>query len=367
MEDFKMGFDIQKFADEDAAEGAAAEQDAAQGGEPSQEQEEIPAELEGLPEDIAREAMAEANAEGQDAQPAQEAQQETQIPPETIPYPRFKQEVDKGASKDEEIARLKAEIESMRRQAAQPAQATPQGRPEAAAQGQPLAQKQGQSPALTKETAQLVSQAIHKQAMQMAGMTAEDLDSLEYMDESDPRKQQWEFAQEMAKNQVFGRIRDAWVAQQQQAQQFLARHQRSVEDFNAFAQQQKGEPDFAQLQEYAREEYYGSLPQQEKEIIAEAYARVERNVASPQEIYLIKKYFEEAKAAYRSQHPVAASAARGGRKAAKAEQAKTFPRASQIQGAGGAGNGVTVASLEKMLDEMPIDQIDPKFIKMLQG
>jgi hypothetical protein len=51
----------------------------------------------------------------------------------------------------------------------------------------------------------------------------------------------------------------------------------------------------------------------------------------------------------------------------KAEQASKFPRSSQISGSGDAGGGVTVASLEKMLNDMPFDQIDPKYQKMLLG
>jgi len=78
-------------------------------------------------------------------------------------------------------------------------------------------------------------------------------------------------------------------------------------------------------------------------------------------MYLIKNYFSQAKAAYRAQHPL-----RTNQKQTKTEQV-TFPRSGQVNGAGDAGGGVTVASLEKMLNEMPFDEIDPKYQKMLLG
>ncbi len=328
-----------------------------------QEAPEVPPELEGIDDpELVKEIVAEAKnipAEEAEAEPKQETQKSDIT---TIPYPRFKEVMDEGKAKDAEIADLKKQIEAYKaRQVQAPQAPPPQYQPPRAPQARP----QMANPApfqLTPENVQLINNAITEQAQAMAQLSKEDMDSLEYMEDDDPRKQRWEYAKEMARGNIFSRIREAQQAKLAQAQRFMQAHQQSVNDFNAYAQSQAKEADFEAVKDYAINEFFTNLPsQRDKEIITQAYARVEQNVASPEDMFLIKNYFAQAKAAYR------ANASAKPQKQTNSKEQTVFPRSTQVNGSGDASGGVTIATLEKMLNEMPFDEIDPKYQKMLLG
>jgi hypothetical protein len=334
----------------------------------------VPPELEGIDdEEIVKEVMAEAKAE-QEEEPQEEPAEPTPMvmpeegnAPGPIPYARFKEKVDEGRKKDEEIAQLKKQLEAMKQAPAPQPQQVPQYQPPQYQPPQPPVQQPAPQPQrntlFTPENMKIINAAIHEEAMQMAQLSQEDMDSLEYMEEDDPRKQRWEYAKEMARGNVFGRIRQAQAMKQAQAQKFLEAHNRSVAEFNEYANQAQQEPDFEEVKNYAVNDFFKALPTEtDKEVIAAAYARIERNAASPEDIYLIKNFYTQARNAYHSLHPAQKKTTTN-----KTEQASKFPRSSQISGSGDAGGGVTVASLEKMLRDMPFDEIDPKYQKMLLG
>lgn len=329
--------------------------------EPQEAANEVPPELEGIDDpELVKEIVAEAKGVSVEEMEPKEEPQEPGTPG-PIPYTRFKEKVDEGKAKDAEIADLKKQIEAYKaRQAPAPQAPPPQYQPPRAPQTPP----QMANPApfqLTPENVQLINQAITEQAQAMAQLSKEDMDSLEYMEDDDPRKQRWEYAKEMARGNIFSRIREAQQAKLAQAQRFMQAHQQSVNDFNAYAQSQAKEADFEAVKDYAINEFFTNLPsQRDKEIITQAYARVEQNVASPEDMFLIKNYFAQAKAAYR------ANAAKPQKQTNSKEQT-VFPRSTQVNGSGDASGGVTIATLEKMLNEMPFDEIDPKYQKMLLG
>lgn len=315
----------------------------------------VPPELEGIDdEEIVKEVMEEAKV--LPPEPV-EPVQEDKAAPGPIPYARFKEKIDEGKKKDAEIEELKKQLAAMRQ--APPQQYQPQYQPQ---QVQQPPRQQPRGLTLNDENVKLINQAIQAEAMQMSQITKEDLDSMEYMEDDDPRKVRWQYAQEMARGAVFDRIRQAQAAKATQARQFLEAHQRMTADFNAYAQKMTQEPDFEAVKNYAVNDFFKALPtEDDKAIIAAAYARVESNVASPEDIYLIKNFYSQARQAYHAQGASPAKTTN------KADQAGKFPRSSQVSGSGDAGGGVTVASLEKMLNEMPFDQIDPKYQKLLLG
>lgn len=336
--------------------------------------ESIPPELEGIDDDeIVKEVMEEAKA--QEAEPKEEPEEEPKAEPAkdepagpmptSIPYGRFKEKVDEGKRKDEEIEQLKKQLEMLKAgtQQQQPIlnQPNPQYQMQPAPMPQPQQVQQPQQSLFTPENMKLINDAIQREAVAMAQLSKEDMDSLEYMEDDDPRKQRWEYAKEMAKGNIFERIRQAQAQKLAEQARFLEAHNRSVQDFNSFAAKVQSEPDFEEVKNYAVNDFFKALPtQDDKAVIAAAYARIERNVASPEDIYLIKNFFVQAQNAYRSSKPKQTTTN-------KKEQADKFPRSNQVAGAGDAGGGVTVASLEKMLNEMPFDKIDPKYQKLLLG
>lgn len=337
------------------------------------EPEEIPSELEGIDdEDIARSIMEEAKQDAGKEEPVAEesdppaeeeqaVEQEEESAVSPIPYKRFKQVLDKGKAKDEEIAKLKEEIENLKRNP--PPQQPVQNVQPVSQQTPPPPMRQDDF-LFTQENMNLINQAIQNEAVRMSQLTREDLENLDYMEDSDPRKQRWQYAQEMARGVVFDSIRQAQEQKQAQANRFMEMQQRSIFDFNQFANEQKEDPEFNNIVEFGSQKLFPSLPSEtDKAVIASAYARVERNAASPEDIYIIKNFFTMAKEAYLNQKQ---NSEKAKPQKSKAEQAKTFPRSGQISGASDSG-GVTVASLEKMLNEMPFSKIDPKYQKMLLG
>ena len=144
------------------------------------------------------------------------------------------------------------------------------------------------------------------------------------------------------------------------------RYTEAVMDYNTFAQKEAAEHDFKEVQNYAINEFFEkNITKAEQPIIAAAYQRIERNVASPQDIMLIKRYFTDAKNAYRSQQGNKPGGNTG--RSNRLKQGKAFPRSSDIDGAGTDTGSVTNDTLAKMLEEKPFSEIPPEYQKMLLG
>lgn len=368
-------FDLQRFAAEaETAENAEAENTEA-----------IPAELAGVSEDIAREAMQEAKAQaepveptdaGEPAEPAEvtepaepaapaesaedgaavgaaEADSENKqyAPPQKIPYVRFKQELDKKKELEAQVKALSAQMEALKAGGQQPAPPPMQQAP------------QVQQPRITPEATKQLNAIIRQQALQLTGFSKEDVDALSYMDDDDPRREQWKTAVDVARTQV---IDGVYKMQQQRAayaQHFMQVHNAAVADYNAFAAKEMSEPDYPQVMQYAINEYFtNGISKAEQPAIAAAYQRIERNLASPGDIALVKRYFSDAKAAWKAAQ---AAATPKSQPLAKAAQAEQFPRAGKVQGAADTGGNISAAVLDKMLAEKNWEDIPDKYKRML--
>lgn len=340
-----MEFDLQRFA-EDGEQTASSEPAPEITPEPQEEQtQEIPEELSGLPEEYAREVMAQ-------AQPAEE-----EPPPETQSTPQQPQPAEEKISREDyqavikEREQLKAQLAAYQRQQAQ-----------VQAQQQPRQQpQQPPQPTLTPEDAAKIKQAITAEAMAISGMTDDAVASLRYADDDDPRLDQWAQAKSIAQDRVYSAIRQYQANRQAQAQQFLANHQAAVQEFNTFTQKAFAEPDFKDIQHFAINEFFEQLTPFEQKTLASAYIQVERQLASPSEIMCVKRYYEQARAAYRT---------RGAKKTATPKQSQptaTLPRADQLRGTTTTGDGALSATdMEKML-EGDFTKIDKKTQDKLLG
>lgn len=369
-------FDLQMFADEEAEQSvetsAEVENTSVEAGEAEtqepEEKEPIPEELDGLPEEAAREVMAEAAKLNEDkAEPESEPQEvdDSQITKtQQIPYKRFKEKVDESNA-------LKAELEAYKKQYGalnnqQPAQQAPQNFSQPAMMQPAMANNQPrQVPQLnlTPDVMKQIEELKKQEALRMSGLSQEDLDGMEYMEDDDPRKTQYEFALKMAENTVMSRIQQAQMEQMRQAEATLRAHDASVQEYNQFAKREMAEPDFQNVMKFAAEDYFFKRSPVEQQTLSEAYYRIERNVASPADVMLIKNYFTEAKNAYHG----GGRATKSKNPMSKVKQAGTFPRSQQVQGSSDNDTGVSVATLEKMLEEKSWDEIPDKYKKMLMG
>lgn len=357
-------YKLQRFAEETEAE--EAQESAAE-----EEKEPIPEELGGLPEDVAREAMAQAKQDSAaEEEPETSGDQDTdnkpvgdgiEEPQTKIPYARFKQQVDKSHELEEQLSAYKKKFGDLSAQQTPPVQQAPQ---QAAPQQQQIAPQQPQL-RITDDDVKLINQAAMQGAMQLTGMSQEDYDALEYADDDDPKKQKFRFALDIAKNNIMRNVAAARAQRAAQAQQFMAVHKAAVSDYNNFAQKEMQAQDFQAVREYAMQEYFDKLPSVRKNIITSAYARVERNTASPAEIELVKAYYTEARDAYHAAHPQAAQQPPNQKQ--KISQAEKMPRADQVSGAAGGDKPMTEATLRQMLNDTPWDKIPEKYQNILLG
>lgn len=362
-------FDLQRFA---------AEAEQAENAENVETAEAIPAELAGVSEESAREAMqvakaqaepaesAEAggSAEAEAAEPVENAEDGNPVeaaeadsenkqyaPSQKIPYVRFKQELDKKKELEAQVKALSAQMEALKAQPQQPAPPPMQQAP------------QMQQPRITPEATRQLNAIVRQQALQLTGFSKEDVDALSYMDDDDPRREQWKTALDVARTQV---IDGVYKMQQQRAayaKHFMQVHNAAVADYNAFAAKEMSEPDYPQVLQYAINEYFtNGISNAEQPAIAAAYQRIERNLASPGDIALVKRYFSDAKAAWKAANEAAASNAQPMKKAAQAQQ---FPRAGKVQGAADTGGNISAATLDKMLAEKNWEDIPDKYKRML--
>lgn len=333
-----MEFDLQRFADEDAAQDSAQEISSET---QSAEEKPIPEELNGLPEDIARETLA----EWEKSQPApDEKPPEETSPPneEIISREKYQAALD-------EAAQLKAQLAQYQQQQAQTPQQPSKPQPQ-----------QIQQPQLriTPEISAKINQAIDAEAMALTGFSKEQVAELSYADDDDPRLPQWNLAKNIAQNRVYNAIQQTQLAQQYQAQQFYNNHVAAINTYNEFAKKEFAEPDFKEIQQFATNDFFNQLSPDEQKILANSYVRLERQTASPAEMLVVKTYYERAKAAYRT---------RGAKKSApkNTPSAAQLPRSDQLKGTSATGDGqLSVSDFQKLL-EGDFTELDPKTQKQM--
>ena len=366
--------DLQLFAEEVESEESSAE-------ESGQEQaEEIPAELQGVDEDIAREIMQEA---AQMAQPEKQEQAEESTadadsdtktvedsvidtPQKAIPYSRFKEVNDKAKQSATEAAQLKQQLAELQAQMQQR-----QAQPQSVAPAAPPVQQQQQvvqQPQITAEPISKVNAIAYQEALKMSGMTKEDVDSLQYDEDGNTKVQLWQSALEAAKARTWNAVDTEFRAKQAQAAQTLQLHQQVVNEYSSFEQEQMKAPDFAATRDYAINTYFSTLSPLEQQTVTAAYQRVDRNVCSPQDVFVVKNYYKEAAAAYRAVNPVNENPTNTNQleqKKQKIKEMERHPRAGQVSGSSSSGSAVTPEALERMLNEKDWDEIPADIQKLL--
>lgn len=74
---------------------------------------------------------------------------------------------------------------------------------------------------------------------------------------------------------------------------------RSIQEYNDFAQEATKEPDYLKIKDFALNAYFASMDKARKKEVAGAYARLERSVVSPDELFTVMEYYAEARNAFR--------------------------------------------------------------------
>ena len=333
-----MQFDIQNFADEeiknygDILDGAVEE---------SQEDlPPIPKELAGVPEDIARDIMAKAAVQNEPpAENPAPAENET-----SVPYKRFKETLDQKNEISQQLAAYRERYGDLSSQV--PAQNPP-----------PQTEPQNYMPQFNADVVKQIDDAITQRAMAISGLSKEDVESIDYFEDDDPRISLWNHARELSKATVYNDIVANHYAQQQELQRMQMLQNQSVNDYNNYVAQKQATENFEAIRQYATGEFFNAQSAIDKEVITDSFARLGRNMATPADMMIVRDFFTRAENSYANKNA----------QTNIAPKTPTFPRTNQLNGTTGSGGGVTQAQLAEMLNTRKWSEIPPSYQKILLG
>lgn len=370
-------FDLQMFA------GEADDETVDNGTDSTVEEVEIPDELAGVSEDVAKEIMAEMTDEEtveqetedtDDSETLPDAEQDSdnkaddegtvKVPSQKIPYDRFKEVVDKRNSLEQQLEQYRnkyGDINAAPQQSEQPAPNMQHVAPQAEETHAPEL-------SITPENVKKIDAAVKAEAMRMTGMTDEDIEALEYEDDTSAKTSQWQAAMSMARTRVYNAISQGIEQQKQYRAALIQQHNDNYTRFENFSKQQMSEPDFDGVKNFAVGEFFSKMEPGEQTIVRDSYNRYLQNTASPQDLYCVQRFFIDAKTAYRSANPISTNTGSNAakEKIKKINQAGKFPKAASIDGSS-TSDSVTISSLEDMLTNRKWSEIPEKYQKLLLG
>lgn len=321
-------FDLQKFAD-DAEKEYGDILDGAE--DTADENSEIPAELEGIPENIAREVLQQSAAE-----PEKPAENPAPADNVTIPYSRFKEVTEQKNESEKLLAAYRERYGDLN---------TPP-------------KTQFKPPSIDENFTKQIDDAITQTAMQLSGLSKEDVDALDYLDDNDPKISRWNHAKKISETAVYNDFIQRQMLQQQEFQRAAILRDQTISKYNNFVSQQQAAANFNEIQKFAETDFFNAQSDIDKQVILESYARVSNNTASPADVLVVQNYYSMAKSAYengQTQRP----------KPKPKPAPNNFPRTNQINGS--SGGGVSQAALADMLQNKSWNKIPPNYQKILLG
>ena len=350
----------------------------------------IPAELEGVSPEIAREILAEAKSQPPAPEVTEQKPEQVEQEPDTeatsadadsdnkqypaddagkeqhIPYQRFKQVNDRAKASEAEVARLKAEMEALRAQAQTQTQpSTPVDVPNAPQQ----AIAAPNTNVMPKELVRQVRETAFASTLESPGMSVDEYKELEYSDDPMARID-FQTAYNLELNRIMLQANQV-VAQQKQEQVKAQTLQQQInQDYDKFAETMKSSPEFDQVWEYVTSTKFNELGEYEKVALNAAYERAQSGKGSAQDVALVKNYFSAASAEYKGKSGRNKSEAvirvpdKVNQTEAKLSKLQAHPRVEQVNGSAG-GTDLTMADIERMLQTTDWDDVDPAIQKML--
>lgn len=314
-------FDLQRFADD------------------------IPQELAGISEDVARNIMAKASQPAVSTDNPVDANDPENV---KVSYSRFKETLDKKNEYEQELAAYRERFGSLNAQPQQPQQ-------ESFRQAPPPQQAAPPIQNLTEDLIKNFEDAITYGAKQLSGFSDEQVDEPDYLDDDDPRIKQWEFAKKIAESAVYANYLTAQANQQQEFRRRAYMQNQSVSAFNDYVARQQAADNFAAVQQFAANDFFNRQSDLDKMAISDARYRIENNMALPSDFMVIRDFFSRAKSAFDSRNTPKFNV----------NPATQFPRTDKVNGISGSGGGVTEAALAEMMKTVPWSKIPQEYKQIL--
>lgn len=316
----------------------------------------IPEEFEGLDPDIAREFTnkfkEQQKAEDEKLESKKDEQEESSKQDDNEKVAEKPTE-----SIEEQLAKLRKENEQLRKQQEQiPKQQ----------EFKPNSFKPIQLEQVPIEFARMVRSKAKEIALKSVGLTEEQLNDLEFEDNGAQKKADYEAAFDIAKANIMDNVNNELATRYKREQAFIKAHNENIAAFKSFEEEQKKDANFKEIQDFAINGFFEKQSVINQNIIRDAYARLERGVASPTDRYTIEAYFENAKRAY-YEGVNAKQKEKQDKVVNKYKQAKKMPRADKLSGGGDTSGKSDVDIAIEMMNNRPWEKIPEKYQKILLG
>ena len=324
-------------------------------GEENDEEIEIPEEFAGLPPEIAKEFTLKWKKQQEDKQENNETNAENKGGVEKNDEALEKKSKPQEKTLEERIKELEEENNRLKNQQQQ--QQIPRQKVNKPS-FQPLQLNQ-----IPVEVVRRIRQDAKKIALKSVGITAEQLEDLEFEDGGIDKKADYETAYNIAQTNILNNINRELANRYQKEQEFLNAHEANKKAFKSYEDEQKKDPNFEAIRKYAVNDFFEKQTPMDQMMIRDAYARIERGVASPTDIYAVKKYFEEAKSAYKSITKPKEN--KQAKVIDKYKQASKLPRADKLAGSSGAGSESSVETAIRLMKTKKWEDIPEKYQNIL--
>lgn len=244
-----------------------------------------------------------------------------------VPYQRFKAVNDERKLSKSRIKELEEELATLKK--ARPVE-TP---------AQPVQQVEVQSD-FTKEQFQRIDNIARERVMKKLNLTKEDIDDMEYADDS---QKAWFNHALVAEHQtIMAEIKAHQAKEAMYAEEINA----TAKEFSEYNAKFGAYPDAQARWEYISKERFNQLPARKQTVINAAFARLQANKGTYQDLDTVSAYFDLANAEWDSKNnPVP-----NNNNATKVKQVQALPKAPSVNGGSGADTVYTVERIASIMN-----------------
>ena len=215
---------------------------------------------------------------------------------------------------------------------------------------------------ITPEIAKIIKELTDKKAVELSGLTKEELEALEYADDSDINKIRYDQAKSMARDMVLRDIQARNTQIQNQLYQAEKYRQDSISDIQNFVKEVQETENYETIMKYVTGEYMNSLPKYQQDVIRQAYVRVNNSQGDMRDNMIIRSLWNEGSSSY-FKNKQTASTNNSSCLNSKMTQRNKMPRVSQLQESGSNNSDVwTIDKIKAAINTGNIDKI-PKSIQ----
>ena len=226
---------------------------------------------------------------------------------------------------------------------------------------------------ITPELSKAIEDMAFNRAVQMTGMTQDALDALEYAEDDDANKKQFETAKAIAKSAVMNDLNNRFMQMQQQVQAQAKQQQENIKDMQAFSQEIMQVENYQDICNYATGEFIKTLPPAHQQAIRDAYIRADRGTNSVQDNMILRSFWKAGLNAYNNAHAMQTQPKQNQAATTNTEkinnkmtQRNKMPRVAQLNSSGDANKNLwTLDKINSMIDKGQFNEIPREIVEQV--